>query len=374
MLTTLIGLVIAAQTTVHVDGDGFLRFVGDGNKSLYAKEAVLTVNDGRLSHERGFAVYPRMQISGSPSSLRIDLEGHVFATYSGVEQRLEKSIVLAIFPDDVRPVVENGFVVSSFRPARAVPGINGAGVIRTGKLGQGTATPVTTSNGLVKITLYETAEVATGNFTLGDIAEISADPATKLRLEAVEISRAPVLGSTFRMSHSMVKSRLRRHDKNVDKYEMVGPNQIAITQKGQTVTHAQFIEAAIAEASTGLAENSVLKSARQQKPLIAPLGDLELVSENVSSSGSRISVVIAIYIDGKRYNSRTVSLENHNPISKMRIGQSVKVLVKSSAATVQTTGKIRSIDPSTNTVLVKTVTGAELLCTVIETNIVEVQL
>ena len=70
MITTLIGLaIVSAQTIVHVDGEGFLRFVRDG-RFVYSKEADLTVADGRLVQQDGYEGIPRLTVNGSPTALR----------------------------------------------------------------------------------------------------------------------------------------------------------------------------------------------------------------------------------------------------------------------------------------------------------------
>jgi hypothetical protein len=57
----------------------------------------------------------------------------------------------------------------------------------------------------------------------------------------------------------------------------------------------------------------------------------------------------------------------------MRAGQTVKVIARSSAATVETTGRVRSVDLVSGTVVVTTATGAELFGRPVSHDTVEVQ-
>ncbi|MCH8979865.1 MAG: hypothetical protein IH945_11580 [Armatimonadetes bacterium] len=371
MITTLVVLAAQLSTSVYVEGEGYLRFVRDG-RAAYAIQAELTVRNNRLVHVSGPVVSPRVQVPGTPDAIRVDLDGRVFGTYEGADRELGR-LVLAVFPDDVRPVVDDGLLVSSYRPKSYSPGTNNAGVVRTGKPGATTnVAPKTTS--AVQITLRESAVVETNQFTLGDIADVSAGPALKAKLEALDIARTPALGVKYRLAPSMVRSRLLRHGSEAKAYEILGATTVTVTRRGQDVTHEQFVAAAIIEARKAVGGEAPLTAAGTGPTLVAPIGELELVGGNVIMSGSTVRVAVTVYVDGKRFNGRTVLLDNTDPISMLRIGQTVKVIVRSNAATVETSGKIRSINRATGTVVVRTATGAELAGKAVGPNTVEVKI
>jgi hypothetical protein len=135
-----------------------------------------------------------------------------------------------------------------------------------------------------------------------------------------------------------------------------------------------FAAAAIRAAQAQLGADTALTAESGGINVIAPIGKLELVGENVQVSGTRISVRIAIIVDGERVNSRTLTLDKSDALSKMRAGQTVKLLVRSGAAVVETTGKVRSIDHATGVVMVTSATGAELSGKVVGIDTVEVVL
>lgn len=371
MFSSLVAMIaLAPSVAVHVDGEGFLRFVRDG-RTVYAKEASLTVLDGKLASVDGPLVNPRVQVPAGVGALRVDLEGRIF----GDEKEIGR-LVLAVFPDDVRLVVEKGFLVSSYRPTLFEPGSETAGVVRTGKLGTATVkivAPATTA-GSVEVQLREVAVVEATAFTLGDIATIVADDATRNRLATLEVSSTPALGVPYRMTAEMVRQRLLRFGKDAEKYKFSGAAQVTVTRRGQEVTAAMFGEAATRLAKERLGQEVALATENTGASVVAPVGKLELTAEEVVVNGTRVSVRVAILVDGVRFNSRTVTLTKDDPTSKMRIGQTVKLLVRSGSATVETSGRVRSINLATGDIAVTAVTGAELIGRAVATDTVEVKL
>ncbi len=376
MVSTLVALMaLAPSVHLHVEGEGYLRFVREG-RTVYAKEAVLTVTDGKLASADGPLLNPRVQVPAGVTELRVDLAGRVLGVTSGVESELGR-IVLALFPEDVRLVVDNGFLVSSYRPTVSDPGDGVAGVLRTAKAVEKTTSTIVTAPATVgglQIELRQNVEVDGKVFTLGNIAVVTADAATKARLDALEISTTPALGVPFRMSPEMVRLRLLRYGKEAEAYKFSGSNQVTVTRRGQEITPAMFIEAALKAAQAQLGADTNLTAESGGISVIAPVGKLELVGENVLVSGTRVSVRVAIIVDGTRINSRTLTLDKSDALSKLRAGQTVKLLVRSGSAVVETTGKVRSIDHATGVVSVTSATGAELTGKVVGIDTVEVVL
>lgn len=372
-MTSLLALAVFSPLTlpVSVDGDGYMRFTRDG-RVVYSKQTTLTVVDGKVASTDGPLLNPRVQVADGATELRVDLEGHLYATFSSGEKEIGR-IAIALFPEDVRPVVDRGFLVSSYRPEIVDPGTKTAGLIRTLTSGNTVhETPVT--NGVVEIRLLPLAEVSTSSFLLRDIAEVVADEATKARLESLEVSTTPALGGTLKMSPEMVRLRLLRHTKDAEKFKFSGANQVEVTRKGQEVTHHMFVEAALAAARDKFGPETPVSSDSTGPTIRVPMGKVELVGEDVKESGTRAIVRVAILVDGERINSRTVTVDKTDALSKLSIGATVKVLVKSSAAVVETTGRVRSIDHFNKTVTVMTETGAELIGKAVAPGTIEVQL
>ncbi len=377
MITSLIALVTFAPLSVpvHVDGEGYLRFVRDG-RVVYAKQATLTVTNGRLASMEGPDVNPRIQVAGTPTDLRIDLEGKVFGAYAGSEKELGR-LVIAMFPDDVRLVVENGFLVSSYRPQVVDAGDGLAGVLRMGKPGGTTSTNVTAPAviaGSVEIQLLESVEVTGKSFTLGEIATVVADKDATVRLNSLEITMTPAFGGVLKMSAEMVRLRLLRFGKEAETYKFSGANQVAVSRKGQQVTGEMFAAAATSAVRERIGGDVNVVCESPGQTITVALGKLELAAESVQENGSKYVVRIAILVDGERINSRTLTVDKNDALSKITVGMTVKVLVRSSGALVETTGRVRSVDRTSETVVVVTATGAELSGTAIAPGTIEVKL
>ncbi|HXH61723.1 MAG TPA: hypothetical protein VNI20_10245 [Fimbriimonadaceae bacterium] len=373
MTSTLLSvLLLAAQATVSVsvDGDGYIRFVRDG-RTVYAKSADLVIEDGAISAGKGVTTMPRIQVVGTLDALRVQPDGTVIGVYPTGARTLGK-LSLALFPDDVRPVVVDGFLVSSFRPKVAQPTKDGAGKIVT--KGDKSVAPAIIVGGGIEIKLKPSAEVDTDQFTVGDIAEVDApDAATKAKVESLEVSTTPALGVKYMLTTDTLRTRLLRYGKEANDYKMVGPNMITVTRKGQTVTSQQFIDAAIAEARKEYGQDTAL-SADSTREMIVPLGKVELVRSEIHTSGLKINVKLDVVVDGQKFNSKTVVLDKSDPLSKLHVGQTVKVIVRSNAATVETSGRVKSIDTAAGTVAVTTETGADLVGKATAEGVIEVVL
>jgi hypothetical protein len=149
---------------------------------------------------------------------------------------------------------------------------------------------------------------------------------------------------------------------------------VTVTQKGQTVTATMFNEAALRAALESLGADAKLVAEAGGPDAVVPVGKLELVGESVTTNGTRVSVRVAIVVDGARINSRTVTLDKGDAVTKIRVGQTVKLLVKSGAAVVETTGRVRSVDIATGNVVVTSATGADLIGKAVSADTVEVVL
>jgi hypothetical protein len=360
--------LIAPTVHVTVDGEGYLRFVREG-RTVYAREADLTVVDGKLASPLGPVLNPRVQVPAEVTELTVDLSGIVFGESAGVKKELGR-IVLAMFPEDVRLVVDNGFLVSSYRPEVSDPGVGLAGVVRTAAKSTTTVAQATVAG--VEIQLRDSVEVEGKSFSVGEIATVVAEPGLKARIEAFEVSTTPALGVPYRMTSEMVRQRLMRYGKEAEKYKFSGAGQVTVTRRGQVVTSAQFTDAAVAAAKAR--EDTEWAAESSGVSVSVPIGKLELVAESTEINGARATVRVAIVVDGVRINSRTVALQKSDALSKLRVGQTVKLLVKSGTAVVETTGKVRAIDRANGSVSVTSATGADLVGKAVGIDTVEVVL
>ncbi len=128
-MTPILALVLSAFTTlapvrVHVDGDGYMRFIRDG-RVVYAKQATLTNVGGHLGAD-GAKLLPAISFPNSVSSISIDLMGNIDAGSSHLGR-----LVLGIFPAGTSSSGIGSFLSFSDRATLTNPGEDTAGVIRT---------------------------------------------------------------------------------------------------------------------------------------------------------------------------------------------------------------------------------------------------
>ncbi|MCH7904133.1 MAG: hypothetical protein IH944_06145 [Armatimonadetes bacterium] len=384
MFVAAVSIAILSTGTIdfYVDGPGFVRFVREG-RSVYSRDVQLTYADSQIRHEGGLALNPSIHLGSAPDDLRVDLDGRLFGTLGESEVELGR-IVLALFPDDVRPVVSGGFVVSPIRPKIKAPGTDGAGVIRMGKRPRRGVTARRTPNdadqkprndqwaGAPKIELLAEAVIDGNRIVLGQIATISASETLKQKIGQVSIGLTPAFGVSTRLSRDLVLLRLRSAFKDADAYELIGATSVTVKRKSQLIPHDRFVEAAIAAATQQISEDATYASTKPAPSMAAPFGEVELIAESVRSSGSTVTAVVALFVDGKRINSRTIKLDSSDPFGKIRIGQTVKVIVRSNAASVVTTGTVKGKNAAARTVTVRTATGAMLEGVVTAVGVVEV--
>ncbi len=393
LCSVLIGSVLS--TSIQVDGEGYLRFAHD-KEVVFAKQAELSWRGGIVVSSEGDPLWPKIAIEREPKSLEIDLRGHIKAIYP--DEVIEAGrIVLAIFPDDVRPV-ESGKYLKLFGEANlAEPGEGLAGVIRpwTGTA-KSTATEPEKSfvrvhlldeplqqreetivqvkrtqktdyqadsgwvkNGGIEVAFPEMSEVSSSSMKLGDVADIFADEATKARLAEVDLGTSPVFGVPRQFDRNWVMGRLKAAGFTVAKIRIIGPVRIQIKRVGQTITQAMFEKAAL----DGIKDQYPDIEAESTKPtpdLDAPEGALDLRVDRIDKSGARLSVTVVAYVDGKRINSRTLTYSNKAVPVTLNIGDDVTVVVQSGGVKIETTGKVKKVDRVSGEVVVQLTTGKQM--------------
>jgi len=398
----------APIVNVRVDGDGYLRFVRDG-KMVYAKTAKLTVIDGRIAHVSGAMLVPAINL---PEGLTftVNLEGLVESGSTPYGQ-----MVLALFPSALAVVDKDGLSASTLRPTLGNPGEGANGVIRlvtgtatvtkatstnptlkretapdvpelTGaqsKVG-GTAphptTPVNTKTSSqtgigsgIRVTVPDRIEVDTESFSLGQIATISGTENDKEQIGRIELGDTPPLGVDRIVDRNRITYRLKAAGIDPDKISLIGPDKVHVTRKGQKVAHRQFVESAIAGAQAK-GNSGTLEALTPGPEMTVPVGKLELVCESVTGTGQETNVLVGVYVEGKRFNSRSIKLKQTGMVGILKAGTIVSVRVISHAVSVEAKGKVVKVDQSTGQVTVQMVeTGATLVGTLTANGTVEVK-
>lgn len=402
----------AAAVSVRVEGPGFLRLVREGRVVL-VREAWLTASKGRLASERGLAVLPTILVPCNATSLQIDPSGNLQATVGGGAAPLGR-LSLAVFDAPPSGPTPDGYYTSALRPKLVWPGDPGAGTIVSASVRVYPATGPDVSNArgaqsaqlpvapLVKGALAKTppnapatrgsgqaekagdgrptinvrilSEVSGSQFTLGEIAEIKADPQTAARLAAVVAGDTPALGVDRLLEHARLASRLRMAGFEPLQLNLNLPSGAKVQRQCQRATHDQLVEAAIIGAEAKLGAGGTLVSKQPGIDLILPLGELRLVCESATETDAGVRATVAAYVSGRRVNSRVVQLERTGVGPALKIGQTVKVRVRSAGAMIETTGRVSRSSRRGEPVEVLTSDGVTLSGTATPDGAVEVEL
>lgn len=376
MIAAALGLALLSPPTVtiQVEGEGWLRFLRDG-RAVYAKSASLVAEGGRLAHLTGPSLLPEVA-AASVDGLSIQ-NGDVLLGSSKAGK-----IVLARFPNGgLTP--DGAFHIAADRPVLGAPGSDGFGTVRIvgqrapAKNDPAPVLPPTQEEvaaGIIQVTIKSESEVEGDELLLGHFAQLHGAPADTARAAAVSLGSTPPLGSRRRIDRSLVASRLKLAGFDQEKIKVILPGSAYVQRKGQILTPDVLVKAAITAAEEKFDEDIALSPLQQPQPLRLPMGDVKIIAEDVRASGSQAHVRLAVSVDGKPTERVTIRLANSAPVTTLKTGDTIKVVVISGAAKVETTGTIRHINQAQNRVTVVAPTGAVLVGRLNDQGFIEVNL
>lgn len=394
MLATILTLCLGSTlaTPIQVDGEGYMRFAKD-DQIVFAKQAELTWAGGKVVGAEGLPVWPVVKIERQPRELSVDLQGHIKAVYPEGAVEVGR-LVLAIFPDDIRPVA-SGKLLKIFGDSKLIePGEGLAGVIRpwnpnlTGEQNyvrlhtDSENEPVKTQSetitqikkvaktdyipddawiksGGIEISFPEIASTSGLDIRLGDVADVFASSAQLEKISDVILGNSPTFGVPRLLDRSLILSKLKAAGFNTAKVRISGPVRIQIKRIGQTISQQMFIDSAVL-AITEQYPNFEPATSKPVPDLEAPEGKLDLRAEQPLKSGSNLSVTVVAYVDGKRVNSRTLTFVNKSASINLSAGDSVTLVVVSRDVRVESTAKVKKIDKVTGEVTVELPTGKQM--------------
>lgn len=366
----ILALAFASALTlpVRVDGEGYLRFVRDG-RIVYRASATLTVQAGVLG-SAGLPLTPAIRVPAGTVKLEVDLSGNVVAV--AATKSVCGRLVLARFGS--KPTPDRGFYVSVSRATLGNPGEDVFGVIRTSESNQAPtilAAAPPAGSGSASVAVRALTEALSDRVTLGDIAAIEGDDATKQALQNIQVGVLPSVGVDMVVTASRIQGLLKRAGLEAQIQVPIGA---VVRRKAQEIKQEDFVAAATkaVQSQVGAAIGLVCPD-RGVADFRAPIGQVELRPEAVVTSGLTTAVTIGVYVDGKRVNSRNVNLRP-DASAQVTAGALVKVLMRSSGITVEVSGRTRTGGMVGQTVTVVTDTGSVLTGIVIGAGKVEVKL
>jgi hypothetical protein len=363
----MIGVLLACSLVVpslsiRVDGDGYLRFVREG-RVVYAKSATLKVSEGALVSEAGHPLAPGILISGQPTRIEIDLEGRVRGVYSAGPKELGR-LVLAVFKGTVPVAGSGGYLVSTEKANLVNPGEGAVGVIRTTNVAEpiAIAKPGPTST----IEVRPLSEVSGRQFTLGEIADLEGHDA----LAPIVMGESPALGVERGIDKTRIVSRLKMAGVDTAKLDIRVPSNAKVVRKGQKIEHDRFLQAAVEAARTLVPESGEWTATSNQGTMTVPEGEIELIAERSSRNGSQVTVTVGVMVDGKRFNSRTITLTSGPGAKAVRSGAAVRIRVIANGAVVEVAGKTKAAATVGSTVEVVTNASAQMPSTTLSGKLV----
>lgn len=360
-----------AEVSVRVDGEGYFRFLR-GQQQVYSKAATLVVTNGKLCAADGPTVLPTLRVSGNPSGIAVSLDGTVTVSYGDDRKKIGR-LALVQFTDDIRPVQSGDYWLCYGSPAIGNPGEGDYGLIRM------EVSETITNPQRARTPKAPAPVVDSGGFEI-ELPEMVTIDSNQIRFEHLgiqnprlvdlELGDTPAIGVTRVISRSAIEARLKLA--GIEEYRLSGAAQVKVKRRGQTISHQDFVKTAMA--GIGAAGETWTERGPESPAMEAPSGSLELAVENVRPSGITRQVTVAVYVDGKRFNSRNVLLVSGPPAATRTVtpGTIVTVRVKRGNVVIETKGKVLKSDSSGVTVAVEP-SKAQLTGQLIKDGVVQVE-
>lgn len=376
LLNSLVVLLLgytAPSVSVHVEGDGYLRFVKDG-RSVYSREATLTIQDGRLADSRGPLITPSLFVSGEPDAILIEPNGTICISVKARKVVIGRLLLVRLSESSNDG---DGFLITNERGISGLPGQAGMGTILTSNSSRAAtksvAQPIKLNSQGIQIDVRSKSEVPGDQFSLGEIAEIVGNSAETEQLKKIVIGDTPSWGVPRGIDATRIRARLLSAHFSAAEVSVNVPSGAVVYRKGQQITAEQIM----AEGKRAVAEklgNIELDGTTESRPITVPLGELQVYGEAVNNAGNRVGVTVVVKVDGNRITSRTLMLTIARSNVGIKSGEMVKIAMVSGGVTVQLQGRAKSSGYVGQTIQVVTESGATLAGRITGANEVEVTL
>lgn len=337
MTTLTLAFILAAPSAeVSVDGKGYFRLLHEG-RVVYARSGRLSSVGGVLAL-RGAPLVPTIPCRDA-ANVEIKPDGTVSGTAVG-------QVYLALFPSETLSSLGDFFVASG-RPMLRRPGDEDAGLIS-----QGGVTPTKSgaphkiepatamSSKAVEIAFRTEAEVSGDQMFLGDVAELS-EAALRAGLDKVRLGTSPILGRTKTVSRGEIMDRLRQAKVDLPSAILRGASITTVSNPGQQVSHDQFSTEAVRAAKEALPAASLVAVRDTLPAMTVPAGTISFSTEDLDLNGRSPSAKVAVLVNGRRFNSRTLSLDIQAAKPIIEANSAVKVVFRKGDLKVEVSGKVK---------------------------------
>lgn len=393
-------LVLSPATTVsvRVDGDGYLRFVRDA-RVVYAREAKLSVQSGLLCQDTGLPLLPNIRIADPSAPIVIGPDGTV-----KVSGAVAGRLVLGLFPEGTPSREDNGMKVFEVKASIGYPGDDLNGVIATVS-GSNSAVlsevkrpdpektiPVTkppaekppvektpvekppvTAAGFT-LTLKDAVQLKNDAVTVGDVVSVSGTHPKLAEILSAPLDRTPVIGVGRVIDQTRVANAIRQIVRSNDGWKLSGGSKVTVKRESQFVPFDQLVASAEAGLREILGATPILECNSPKLDFEAPVGTTEIRVKTASSQAGRAQVTVEIFVNGTKFNSRTLNFTVTGAIRKPAVGSMVQIIAVSGGVRIETTGRIVSVSATDNLVQVETNDKVRMAGKLVRDGVVEVTL
>lgn len=350
---TIVSLFTAAIASIpsvsaSIEGAGHFRFADNG-RIVYARTARFVVDEGRLEDSKGAAAIPLIKIPANASRFMIDADGTI-RYFLGSERREAGRLLLALFPSSVKFTAHGAYLAANVRPTLEDPGNGKAGLIQTHSTSPVVdsnssrpkatrATPTTTNRPAMTI---GGAFVLSGpTILLSEIATVSGALELADQIAAIQFGPVPKSGIVYRLTRDRIFAKLKLAGIDEADLHIDCPDVVLIESAAQEIAPEAFIEEAKRIALARFGSNLELRVLNEITAYKAPVGKLELKGDQGRAQKDRFDVNVAIYVDGRRINSKLISLSGDSLAVAVKANSVVKVRVTLNKITVEATGKVK---------------------------------
>lgn len=226
------------------------------------------------------------------------------------------------------------------------------------------------------LTVKAFSEVDGPRYTLGDIADITAAGELKSRLEEIDLGTAPVAGIPRPIVLSRLQSVLMVAGLKTKEFTIRITPDAKVALKVQRIDIAQFVETAKQAVASLIGPQTELKNNQNFPDFVAPMGEVQMEAGRPSKSQNGYSVLVSVFVAGKKINSRVINLQVDaaSASAVIKTGDTVRIYLKNAGASIEVTGRARTSGFAGQQITVVSSTGSVHQGTVISGSEVEVKL
>lgn len=231
---------------------------------------------------------------------------------------------------------------------------------------------------LIKATVSVRAlsEVSGPRFTLGQIAEITASDELKAKLEQIDLGTAPIAGIPRPIVQSRIQSLLMVAGLKAKEFDIRIATDAKVALKVQKIELAQFVDEAKKAVAPLVGPQVEFRNSQTFPDFLAPMGEVILESGKPSKSQNGFTVLVSVFVAGKKVNSRLINLQvdSTSTTAAIKAGDTVRIYLRSAGASIEVSGKARTAGYPGQQITVVASTGSIHQATVLSASEVEVKL